>query len=58
MYTKTKFLFKFGSLERLYVEMRSKKLFKLPDTREVQMYMYVHALTQCHVKAPYFAVRM
>ena len=58
MYTKTKFLFKFGSLERLYVEMRSKKLFKLPDTREVQMYMYmyVHALT--HVKAPYFAVRM
>ena len=56
MNTKTKFLFKFGSLERLYVEMRSKKLFKLPDTREVQMYMYVHALT--HVKAPYFAVRM
>ena len=56
VYTKTKFLFKFGSLERLYVEMRSKKQFKLPDTREVQTYMYVHALT--HVKAPYFAVRM
>ena len=29
-YTKTKVLFKFGSLEKLYVEMISKNLFKLP----------------------------
>ena len=29
-YTKTKVLFKFGSLEKLYVEMISKNLLKLP----------------------------
>ena len=29
-YTKTKVLFKLGSLEKLYVEMISKNLFKLP----------------------------
>ena len=62
VYTIANVLFKFGSLEIVCVEMRSKKLFKLSLTKLIHvkfrctyMYMYVHALT--HVKAPYLAVR-
>ena len=32
-YTKTKVLFKFGSLEKLYVEMRSKKAIQMATKR-------------------------
>ena len=49
VYIKTKVLFKFGSLERLYVEMRSIMLFKIAinlktDTqfRRTCMYMLSH----------------
>ena len=48
-YTKTKVLLKFGSLERLYVEMRSKKLFKLPGTH-VRCTMHTLSLCECFVK--------
>ena len=59
VYTKTKIQFKFGSLEIVCVEMRSKKLFKLSlkltDTLEFRC-IYVHALT--HVNASYIVIRL
>ena len=61
VYTKTKVLFKFGSLERLYVETRSKKRFKLPLnlytwSTDKQVYMYM--LSQMWKVLYKFAVRM
>ena len=61
LYTITNVLFKFGSLERLYVETKSKKRFKLLLNLYVHVKfrrtcIYAHAITD--VKAPYIVFRL
>ena len=51
VYIKTKVVFKFDSLKRLYMEMRTEKLFKSyhkTDTCEIQTYIHVNVCTCSH----------
>ena len=54
--TKAKLPFKFGSLESMYVDLRSKNITFDSTTCEIWYYMYVHALT--HVNFPYLVTRL